>query len=239
MVKMRKNVFQIILFVIATIFSSISVLGSLHQEYKYYFNITCNAKGEGHYGERWDMTLTVECSCIESSYYYEDITVYILLYETYQGSDELTKTISFFFGDMKPEDSKTLSQTIKTKYTVDSPTDRDNIRLDISDTATFTKKPINNPVFLWYALVVITVVVGGTSIIGFLYFRSRKQADSVYTLGTSPKTQFVSSHKATPPSETNSITILPRSDTIVCSKCGAIVQVAQKFCSRCGSDIKE
>lgn len=236
---MRKNSFQLVLFIIITIFSSVSVLSSPFQGYKYYFDITCNAKGEGHYGERWDITLTVECRCIESSYYYEDIKIYIELYETYQGIEELTKTVDFFFGDMQPEDSKTLSQTTKTKYTIDSKTERDNIRIEISDNVTFTKKPIDNPVFPWYALVVIIVVLGGAGIIGFLYFRSRKQAESIYTIGISPKTQFVSSHKAVPPTVTNGSSILPRTDTIVCSKCGAIVQGAQKFCSHCGAEIKE
>lgn len=120
---MKKNSFPIILFVVITFFSCVSVLGTPHQNYKYYFDIKCTSRAEGHYGEHWDLTLTVECSCIESSYLYEDISVYILLYETYQGNEELTKTVSFFFGNMKPDDSKTLSQTVKTKYTVNSPTD--------------------------------------------------------------------------------------------------------------------
>lgn len=210
-----------------------------YQDYKYYFNITCNAKGKGNYGDYWDITLIVGCSCVESSYYYEDITVYILLYETYQGTEEQTKTISFFFGDMNPGNSKTLSQTIKTKYTINSQTDWDNIRVEISDDATFNKRPIHNPMFPFFAVLAIIVVVGVTSLIGFRIYRSQKQADSVYTLGISPKKQFVSSHKAPPSSELDNQTALHRPDTIICSKCGTVVQGTQKFCSHCGAEIRE
>lgn len=231
---MKRNSFPMIFFVVITLFSCVSVLGTPHQNYQYYFDIKCRLKAEGHYGERWDITLTVECSCVESSYLYEDLMVYIFLYETYQGTEELTETASFFFGDMKPDDSKTLSQTIKTKYAVNSPTDADNLRVDISDDATFTKKPIDDPIFPFLAFLVVVIVGGAASIMAFFFYRSRKQTESIYTLGTSPKTPFVSSHKAPPPSETNIITVQPRTPTSVCSKCGAIIRGEQKFCSQCG-----
>jgi hypothetical protein len=223
-----------IFFVVIVLSSCVSVLGTPHQNYKYYFDIKCRLKAEGHYGERWDITLTVECCCIESSYLYEDILISILFYETHQGQEELTKTVSFFFGNMKPDDSKTLSKTVKTKYAINLPTDVDNLRVDISDDATFTKKPIDDPAFLPWAFLVIFIVGGGAAIMGVYLYRSRKQAESIYTLGTSPKTPFASSHKAPVPSETNHVTTPPRTPTRVCAKCGAQLREAQKFCSHCG-----